>query len=370
VRERQVRFLYLAFPKNQPWPQQLAFLRALSLDLKKHGFEPGALARQKRVRTGFLAQLFLFLAIGGMIYVGIWRGARWAAAATARTSLNGPVRVIKLQAGHFRWAALGTALALMVLQFEGPSQWGAKLGAWLAAVLAPWLGISGLEPEPAAESRGEAWLRQIGRDFFRIAAWCGAGAAVIATLLYQPEFVQRLNVFSGVKWALAAPLALGLAYFFPEWLSRETWKLRFDRQHRWQTLLFLAAGAGVLAVLLLRSGNLIWFPGKAWEMIGRDALEAWLGVRPRFKEFLIGYPLLFLGLGARRLEAFRGQAWPKLCLAAGLLGPMSLINSFCHLHTPLSVSAVRSVHGLWLGAAGGALLLAGAWFWNKRKNHG
>ncbi|NTV53688.1 MAG: hypothetical protein HGA76_11865, partial [Candidatus Firestonebacteria bacterium] len=83
--------------------------------------------------------------------------------------------------------------------------------------------------------------------------------------------------------------------------------------------------------------------------------------RPRFKEFMLGYPWLLLGLGARRLEAFKSAGWPKLLLVVGLLGPISLINSFCHLHTPLLVSMLRSFHGLWLGTLIGGAGLALLW---------
>jgi hypothetical protein len=44
-----------------------------------------------------------------------------------------------------------------------------------------------------------------------------------------------------------------------------------------------------------------------------------------------------------------------------------MINSFCHLHTPLWISGLRSVHGLWLGVVLGSLGLALAWWWNGRR---
>ncbi len=367
VRERGVRFLHLEFPASWTFTQQQAYTQTLTQALKKSGYEPGALSKQRRFRTGALAQVFLFFAMGAFCYFFIWRWARWAAAITGQPGVSGPVRVIRLRAKYFRWTALGLALVLMVLQFEGPAQWGAKLGAWLLAIMAPLLGISQTDLQPEAVLEWKAWLRTISREFALILAWALGAAAIIAILLYQPEFVQRLNVFTGVKAAIAVPMALGMIYLFPALLNPGWWKERIDRKHRWVTLLWIACLGVGIGIVLLRTGNLTWFPGRAWELQWRDGLETFFGVRPRFKEFLIGYPLLWVGLGARRMQAFRNSAWPKWCLWAGLLGPISLINTFCHLHTPLLISGLRSFHGLWVGSLLGAAGLWAVWQWNKRR---
>jgi len=36
-------------------------------------------------------------------------------------------------------------------------------------------------------------------------------------------------------------------------------------------------------------------------------------------------------------------------LLLGVIGQISLVNTYAHLHTPLLISLVRSFHGLWLG---------------------
>lgn len=89
---------------------------------------------------------------------------------------------------------------------------------------------------------------------------------------------------------------------------------------------------------------------------------------------MIGHPLLLVGfyLKARgrgfRLPTGRGPAAqalhfifhdPRPFLLAGFIGQLSLINTFCHAHTPLSVSLLRVYHGLWIGAllGGGAIHL-------------
>ena len=39
------------------------------------------------------------------------------------------------------------------------------------------------------------------------------------------------------------------------------------------------------------------------------------------------------------------------------VGQVSLVNTFCHLHTPLYVSFLRTGHGHWIGAAVGVVTI-------------
>ncbi len=372
VRERSVRVVYLDFPKTVSFLEQLQFTQTFTQALKRAGYPPQALSKERRIRTGALAQVFLLFGVGAIFYVFIWYWARWAVAVTspAAEEPQGKVRVIRLRANTFRYVALGTALGFLVLQFEGPSHWGAKAGAWLLVVVAPLMGLMQLEKAPGAARQLREWLKSVALEFGLFLLWSTVGAALISVLLYQPVFVQRLQVFTGVKSSLALPVLLGLVYMFPSLIKIKWWERQLTGKRLWITLgCLLVAGAGAW-IVLLRTGNLTSFPGKAWEMQWRDALETWLGVRPRFKEFLIGYPLLLIGLGARRLPKYASTPWPRLFLVAGLLGPISMINSFCHLHTPLWISGLRSVHGLWLGVLLGSVGLALAWWWNGRRARG
>src|SRR5205823_12796035 len=82
------------------------------------------------------------------------------------------------------------------------------------------------------------------------------------------------------------------------------------------------------------------------EMSLRNMLDRYL-VRPRTKEFLIGHPAL---LAALLLGATRAGRGVRLSLALiGSIGQVSMVNSFCHLHTPLLMTVTRVFNGLWLG---------------------
>jgi len=39
----------------------------------------------------------------------------------------------------------------------------------------------------------------------------------------------------------------------------------------------------------------------------------------------------------------------------GVIGPVTLINTFCHIHTPFLFSMLRTFNGIWLGLALGLI---------------
>jgi hypothetical protein len=97
----------------------------------------------------------------------------------------------------------------------------------------------------------------------------------------------------------------------------------------------------------------------------RDALETWLGARPRFKEFALGHPLLIGGLLLwKKTSSEQKISWlVRLLLLGGLIGQISIINTFTHYHTPLIWGILRTVHGAWIGA----LLTVLVWAFLRRR---
>ena len=83
----------------------------------------------------------------------------------------------------------------------------------------------------------------------------------------------------------------------------------------------------------------------------RNFLNDVMGVRPRSKEFLIGYPmtLLLFWLGASK------RNW--ILTIPAVIGQVSLVNTYAHIHTALLMSLQRSFNGLVLGIVLGVLLL-------------
>jgi len=265
-----------------------------------------------------------------------------------------------------------------------------KLFAFASAIIFPSLGIILLLQGKGAGllslRQGQGQGAETGAPPIRLAA-CGlallravitltvmsvftlAGAMIMSALLAEPTFMLKLNGFAGVKAAHIVPLALVPLVL---WLREEDWfgllsgtvknNVRF-----WQLgicLVMLAA----LAVYILRTGNDSPETVFDLELTMRQMLHDFLGVRPRTSEFLIGHPLMLVLL----YFGYRFSMFPVLMV--GIMGQVSLMNTYAHIHTPLLVSLQRSGNGLWLGMLVGVVIIAAIelirlWlrFMNKRR---
>ncbi len=109
-----------------------------------------------------------------------------------------------------------------------------------------------------------------------------------------------------------------------------------------------------LALFVARSGNDPGVGVSGTELKVRSLLDKYLLVRPRTKEFLLGHPALFVALAAATAGRFPRALLPLLVV--GAIGQSSLLDTFCHLHTPLFISLLRGLIGWALGAVIGALI--------------
>jgi len=180
------------------------------------------------------------------------------------------------------------------------------------------------------------------------------GAILLTGLLADKSFLLKLDQFSGVKLAHFLPLLiLPLYFFFKEHEQKPLVAIRNVLQAPllvWYVLmgLFLLV---VVVIYLLRTGNGTPELVSSWEVKFREMLNTLLMVRPRTKEFLIGHPLMLLLL----YYGYSNKKFPLLFL--GIVGQISVVNTYAHLHTPLGISLLRSFHGLWLGILLGLVLL-------------
>lgn len=185
------------------------------------------------------------------------------------------------------------------------------------------------------------------------------GGVFVSTALNSSEFIFKAADFRGVKIAFIMPLIIISIYYFIQ--SSSVTKIRENISDLLESVikvkhLILAAILALAAVIYIgRTGNFPLLPVPAWELTIRSLLEKLLFVRPRFKEFLIGYPLfifsLYLGTAKRRKLFF----YPLLILAS--VGVITTVNTFSHLHTPVWISLIRTFHSYWLSFILGAVLI-------------
>lgn len=160
------------------------------------------------------------------------------------------------------------------------------------------------------------------------------GGLTIAALLFDGVFMQRIAAVPGIKAAMLLPLMLAPLALFPRAQLRRLWQQPIAVRHA----IIAALVAAMIAIVLVRSGNtsLDWARP---DMGMRHWLEDLLSIRPRTKEFLFGQPLLMAGF-------LLGSPW---LVWLGMVGQVSLINTFLHAHTPVVVSLIRTLYGIVLG---------------------
>lgn len=273
---------------------------------------------------------------------------------------------------------------LLVLGALGMAGWAGLyyLGFWPALAKLAGLGAAIVAPLWAFELVFRRWRPGAPRgaadgitDLLAASGVSLAGALIMAAAMSDLPFLLEFDYFRGVKAALLLPPAL-VAVLYLWHLGFETVPPRSDGgrepgggAHRWERLKeqvewilgrpinighALLGSVAAVAVLLVvvRSGNLTREMVPELELQIRSLLEGLLAVRPRFKEFAVGHPLMVM---AGWVIVRRRGPWLGLFAVAGAVGQTSLINSFSHLRTPVGISLARTAHGLWLGIALGLL---------------
>ncbi|MBU0501899.1 MAG: hypothetical protein KJ811_01470, partial [Candidatus Margulisbacteria bacterium] len=181
------------------------------------------------------------------------------------------------------------------------------------------------------------------------------GLFLLLGILADYRFMLGVETFAGVKFALLLPMVLVAVYFLLKSVRGnliDHIKLIMAAKVSAAIVVSSLVFLGALFVLLARSGNFV-LPVPAIEKYFREFLETAMFIRPRTKEFLIGYPALFIAA----ISFLRGRTqWLWLLAAAGTIAPISMINSFSHIHTPIMVSIARSINGLILGVIFGLII--------------
>ncbi|HYI66209.1 MAG TPA: DUF5693 family protein [Candidatus Limnocylindrales bacterium] len=240
---------------------------------------------------------------------------------------------------------VGTALVGVAASVTGEPSIGDpfRLGvAILSAVLALYV---------AGPARGR---RAAAIEYGKAALVIFAGGLTLTGLAYDNDFLLNADDFWGVKALLLAPLMIAGVVALYHSLGRPGWSdarnvIRMPVE-AWHVVALAAAGF-VVWYFLLRSGN----TGTAsdLELTLRQELENLVYVRPRTKEFLIGFPALLVGIV---LAARTRHGWWLYAVAA--IGTASAIDTFTHFHTPLLVSVLRTGLSLAIGFGLGMVVLA------------
>lgn len=346
VRERNVRVVYL-----RPWGHQdgnlsieatnVEMVKAIADELKADGFRLGRATPiplyrgNNRILVGLAALAVPSIFVLLLELFGWYR--RWLA--VAAYGLTIALYLAGVLAHHDAFARSAIALA----------------GALLFATAALLVLIPAWNEVPAARP-GTQFLRSLG---WTLAATGVAllGALTVVGVLSTPLTMEEIERFRGVRLILALPPLIALVlYLFDRRFGSGTQGARevfLSPVLAYQLLAGIAIVA-LGALMLVRSGNDSDVSPSSFELALRHLLTHVLSVRPRFKEFLIGFPAMML-LPALLPAHRRAVGW-LLALGIGV-GIGDVIDTFSHLHTPIEVSVLRIVNGLVIGAIIGMIAI-------------
>ncbi len=349
VRERNIRLCYIRIPfhlKGDPLTVAQEYLSTLNQELEQKGFANGVPSPMPSPALPIWLWCLICL---GAVTTGI-----------AFICLFAPLSALQ----QWGLAIIGVliGLALRLLQ----PIWAAKLVALGVAVVAPVLAIwFGMNQTLRSGSR---WKRATMGIATCLAMTIACGL-IEAAAMFDHRFWLKISEFSGVKVSQLLPFLITIAIVFTQWMDtaeleiRERYRIAqsnfqslLETPVKWGQAIGLLVLLAAVAYWLVRTGNEPGLGVPMWELKLRAAIEDILGVRPRFKEFLIGHPMLVLSfffLTGTHLEAKIGQ-WLTVPAVIGLA---SMMNTFSHAHTPIAQSLLRTFHGIWLGVLIGVLLV-------------
>ncbi|MEA3493401.1 MAG: DUF5693 family protein [Candidatus Margulisiibacteriota bacterium] len=338
ARERKVRLIYLRPflpPQVEAYPvaYNLDYFSMLKSELERAGFVLG----KAELTSQFRVAGWQIVVLGAAIVVG------------ALFLVNYFITV------HILLMLLAVALAIcgmVVLGGAGYVTLVQKSLALLAAITFPSLAVVS-NFDFVKKPEFSVWKAVL--MIINILAETLIGVFLLIGVLADYRFTLGVETFTGVKIALLLPIMIVAAYFILKQGKgnlKERIRSFLDIDVKMAALLGGLFAAGALLVFVARSGNFV-LPVPGFEKSFRDLLETILFIRPRTKEFMVGWPFLFLAA----TMLMRGKTkWLWVVAAIGTIAPISVINTFSHIHTPIIVSMIRTINGLALGILFGSIV--------------
>ena len=345
VRERNVRVVYLR-PFAHQWngrsieATNVELVRQIATGARAAGLRAGTASPFERFVTRWWEIAIASLAVPGVVLLLL-----------GEFGIGGPAWLI---------AAVALDLVLVVAGFGVHHDMAVrKVLALIGAIAFPIAGFAAIAPAFRAPPAASTLAAIAGGVRVLVVATVVTlgGVAVVVGLLSTPLTMLEVDRFSGVKLVLAAPpvLCLLLYLFTRRWGSNLTLARLADAPVTVLPLVATVVLAAAGYLVLVRSGNTSDIAPSSFELALRAHLTTLLQVRPRFKEFVVGFPALMLA-GAL-LPAHRVRWGWLLALAIGV-GLGDVVDTFSHLHTALGASLLRLVNGAVIGIVIGAIVIA------------
>lgn len=318
MRALLVRFFSIDMPGTY-FDTNMAYLNAINTQLQDNGFNVGGDV-QDMPALNIPAAVRLVIGVGicaGFMLLLLELGLR-------RIALAGFVASLVAWVGLY---ALNQTLAMQLMALASVIEFPILSCLWF------------LPPK-----KDLSLLKAIGQ-LLALCAVSWIGAVLMVGVLSDKAFMLKLSSFIGVKIAHVIPIVVVPFVLYivrdkkPLALCKNLLNKALD--YKWAIVFGIVAVA--LMIYVSRTGN------ESGQISGVEAamrqfLNDTMGVRPRSKEFLIGYPATILYL---MYAAKRPALW--VLTIPLVIGQISLVNTYAHIHTPLLIALQRSLNGLILG---------------------
>lgn len=318
MRALLVRFFSIDMPGTY-FDTNMAYLNAINTQLQDNGFNVGGDV-QDMPALNIPAAVRLVIGVGicaGFMLLLLELGLR-------RIALAGFVASLVAWVGLY---ALNQTLAMQLMALASVTEFPILSCLWF------------LPPK-----KDLSLLKAIGQ-LLALCAVSWIGAVLMVGVLSDKAFMLKLSSFVGVKIAHVIPIVVVPFVLYivrdkkPLALCKNLLNKALD--YKWAIVFGIVAVA--LMIYVSRTGN------ESGQISGVEAamrqfLNDTMGVRPRSKEFLIGYPATILYL---MYAAKRPALW--VLTIPLVIGQISLVNTYAHIHTPLLIALQRSLNGLILG---------------------
>lgn len=185
------------------------------------------------------------------------------------------------------------------------------------------------------------------------------GGMIVGGLLSHSKYLLEMEFFRGVKISEMLPLAVFIIIYFLKFgYNRTASELKdhdilpkdllrvLNERIKISYILVAAIAGGILYIYIARSGHETTVQPSNIEMIFRNFLEWNLLARPRTKEFLFAIPAIVV------FAYVSMKAYKPLIPFVGVPAMVtftSIINTFCHLRTPIYISVVRTLIAIGFG---------------------
>lgn len=192
------------------------------------------------------------------------------------------------------------------------------------------------------------------------AAMALLGGLFIGTIMARTDYFLEIELFSGVKLSLIAPILIIGCFVVLEYVKA---KAKDAKQHilielkdtsiallreplRIGHVMILGFIGAIGFIYLARSGHESGVEPMTIEIVFRNFLEQILFARPRNKEFLMAFPMMVLGIvylpWFNRFSLEVKYMVRLMLMAFVAIGVTSITNTFSHIRSPLYLSFIRT----------------------------